>query len=147
MIHTVDSPLGPLGLAADGQGALVYLGFLDHEPRLGLLERLVGQGGLTEDRRLLRAAEDQLSAYFQGTRSAFQLALAPRGTPFQLRVWDALQEIPFGRTLSYGANPISIIIPCHRVIGTDGSLTGYAGGLDLKRQLLEREGVLQVAML
>jgi len=105
----------------------------------------------------------QLGEYFQGVRKVFELDLAPRGTPFQRRVWAALLEIPFGATLSYGAlarrlgnplltravgtangaNPIGIIIPCHRVIGADGSLTGYAGGLPLKQALLELEGEAQ----
>jgi len=101
----------------------------------------------------------QLRAYFAGDLHTFSLALAPAGTPFQRRVWDALLEIPYGATASYrdiaiaigkpsavravglanGRNPIPIIIPCHRVIGSDGSLTGYGGGLDVKRFLLELE--------
>jgi methylated-DNA-[protein]-cysteine S-methyltransferase len=105
---------------------------------------------------------DQLEAYFAGERSDFDLPLAPTGTPFQHTVWNALREIPFGETRSYrqvadqighpaaravgranGRNPISIIVPCHRVIGADRSLTGYAGGVDRKRWLLDHEaGVL-----
>lgn len=108
---------------------------------------------------LFATLTDQLEEYFRGERTAFELHLAPRGTPFQQRVWDALLEIPCGRTTSYGAlagsigmassvravgaavgrNPISIIIPCHRVVGADGSLTGYAGGLERKRALLRLE--------
>lgn len=103
----------------------------------------------------------QLDRYFEGRLQRFDLLLAPRGTPFQQEVWKALLEIPYGRTTSYselaerignpkavravgtanGANPISIIIPCHRVIGRDGSLTGYAGGLPRKALLLKLEGV------
>ena len=102
----------------------------------------------------------QLDRYFEGRLKRFDLPLAPRGTPFQQRVWQALLEIPYGHTTSYselaerignpksvravgtanGANPISIIIPCHRVIGRDGSLTGYAGGLARKALLLKLEG-------
>ena len=159
MIHTMASPLGPIALAADQQGALVYLGFQDHEPRLALLAQLAKAGDLSRDPGVLEPVRRQLEAYFQGERQGFELALAPRGTPFQLRVWAELVKIPFGATLSYGelarrlgnakltravgaangANPISILIPCHRVIGADGSLTGYAGGLDLKRALLKLE--------
>ena len=101
----------------------------------------------------------QLSEYFAGTRTQFDLPLRLSGTEFQLQVWDALREIPYGSTVSYrdiadrigrrksvravanaiGANPIAIIIPCHRVIGSDGSLTGYAGGIEIKRRLLALE--------
>ncbi len=106
----------------------------------------------------------QLTEYFAGTRREFDLPLAAAGTPFQRRVWDALCEIPYGETVSYGeiarrlglppgasravgaangANPIAIVVPCHRVIGANGTLTGYAGGLAMKRKLLELEGVLK----
>jgi methylated-DNA-[protein]-cysteine S-methyltransferase len=108
------------------------------------------------------AARDQLDAYFAGELERFDLPLAAAGTPFQLRVWDELQRIPFGETISYselaerignprtvravglanGRNPISIIVPCHRVIGADGSLVGYGGGLERKRWLLEHEAVV-----
>ena len=105
----------------------------------------------------------QLGEYFAGGRTHFDLPLAPSGSPFQLRVWNALREIPYGQTASYGEiarkvgvpsapravgaanglNPIGIIVPCHRVIGSDGSLTGYGGGLERKRLLLDLEaGVL-----
>jgi methylated-DNA-[protein]-cysteine S-methyltransferase len=107
------------------------------------------------------AVREQLDAYFNGELERFDLGLAPAGTPFQLRVWDELQRIPFGETISYseladrignprtvravglanGRNPISIIVPCHRVIGADGSLTGFAGGLHLKIRLLEHEAI------
>jgi methylated-DNA-[protein]-cysteine S-methyltransferase len=106
-----------------------------------------------------RDAETQLEAYFAGELTDFDLPLAPRGTPFQLRVWEALTRIPYGTTSTYGAiaeavgrpdavravgacngqNPIAIVVPCHRVIGADGSLVGYGGGLDRKRTLLELE--------
>ena len=104
----------------------------------------------------------QLSEYFNGARAAFDLPLAPAGTPFQLRVWQALCDIPFGSTCSYrdiaaaidnpkgvravglanGKNPVAIVIPCHRVIGANGKLTGYAGGLEKKAKLLSLEGAL-----
>lgn len=108
---------------------------------------------------LLQRAGSQLSEYFQGKRKEFDLPLAPVGTDFQRRVWDALLTIPYGKTRSYGEiaaqigqpkasravggannrNPIMIVIPCHRVIGANGSLTGYGGGLDVKQYLLELE--------
>jgi methylated-DNA-[protein]-cysteine S-methyltransferase len=104
-------------------------------------------------------AKRQLQEYFDGTRREFSLPLLPEGTPFQQMVWEALRDIPFGTTISYqelanrigaekavravgaanGANPIPIIIPCHRVIGADGSLTGYGGGIERKRWLLDHE--------
>jgi methylated-DNA-[protein]-cysteine S-methyltransferase len=110
----------------------------------------------------LPALREQLSRYFAGTLRSFDLPLAPRGSEFQLRVWEALRAIPYGATRSYadiarqvgspgssravgGANhdnPIGVVVPCHRVIGSGGALTGYAGGLDRKRFLLELEGVL-----
>lgn len=115
----------------------------------------------TEDRRdaVLREAERQLDAYFKGELERFDLPLDPQGTPFQKRVWKKLVSIPYGETLSYselarrvgrpeafravgaanGQNPISVIIPCHRVLGKNGDLTGYGGGLDMKRRLLELE--------
>jgi len=108
---------------------------------------------------LIKKTAAQLEEYFAGKRKAFDLPLNPQGTEFQKKVWKALQEIPYGKTVSYkdiaekigspkasravgGANnknPISIIIPCHRVIGANGALVGYAGGLDMKRELLELE--------
>jgi methylated-DNA-[protein]-cysteine S-methyltransferase len=113
---------------------------------------------------LHREASDQLLAYFAGTLRAFDLPLAPAGTPFQAAVWAGLQTIPFGETRTYrdmaealgrptatravgaanGKNPIAIVVPCHRVIGADGSLTGYAGGLATKAWLLRHEGLRHV---
>ena len=112
--------------------------------------------------RFLNQAEEELREYFAGRREAFDVALDARGSAFQRAVWRALTRIPFGQTRGYGqlaeeidnakavravgtangANPISIIVPCHRVIGKDGSLTGFGGGLDIKRKLLQHEGVL-----
>jgi len=108
---------------------------------------------------LLKKASEQLQEYLEGKRKMFDLPLAPKGTEFQQKVWKALQEIPYGKTVSYkdigksigninacravgmanNKNPIFIVIPCHRVIGADGRLVGYAGGLDLKEKLLEME--------
>ena len=110
---------------------------------------------------LIKAAHRQLAEYLAGSRRVFDLPLSPQGTPFQKTVWTQLLKIPYGETASYGEiarmagnpkacravgmannrNPISIFIPCHRVIGADGSLTGYGGGLEIKRFLLELEGV------
>ncbi len=112
--------------------------------------------------RFLKLAQSQLKEYFAGKRTVFDVPLDVRGTAFQRSVWNELSRIPFGVTRSYaeiaesigrpksvravgaanGSNPISVIVPCHRVIGADGSLTGFGGGLDLKRSLLELEGVL-----
>lgn len=118
------------------------------------------------DANALREPREQLLAYFDGTRTAFDLPLAPAGTPFQLNVWNALAQIQFGSTWSYselatrvgspkavravgaanGRNPLPIVLPCHRVIGSDGSLTGFGGGLPLKQFLLEHEGVGQARL-
>ncbi len=115
--------------------------------------------GAREDAAAFSEVRAQLEQYFAGRRKSFALALAPRGTEFQRRVWQALTEIPYGSTTTYaaiaraigkpaavravgaanGKNPISIVVPCHRVIGKDGTLTGYAGGLPSKRRLLEIE--------
>ena len=112
-----------------------------------------------EDSAVFTEVVDQLKSYFAGARKAFELPLVLEGTEFQKKVWTALQDIPYGETVSYkalaqrvgspkavravgaanGANPIPIIIPCHRVIGNDGSLTGFGGGLPLKKRLLELE--------
>jgi methylated-DNA-[protein]-cysteine S-methyltransferase len=151
----VDSPVGRLLLTGDEQ-ALSGLFMMDtggHSmtPALEWTRRPGAFG----------AAADQLAEYFGGSRTEFDLPLAPRGTPFQLAVWAELARIPYGVTVSYGEvataigksllasravglangrNPISIIVPCHRVIGADGSLTGYGGGLDRKEWLLRHEG-------
>ena len=150
-----DSPLGPLFLAGDENGLQLLLMELDSRPwRIG--EHWRPAGGELDD------ACRQLDEYFAGQRRRFELRLAPRGTAFQLAVWQALQCIPYGHTCSYselagqigrpqavravgaanGANPLSIVVPCHRVIGRNGSLTGYAGGLPRKQLLLQLEGAL-----
>lgn len=150
---TYASPLGALTLAAEGE-ALVGL-WMEGQRHFGANLELT-PGELPEFAR----ASDWLDRYFAGERpEARELNLAPRGTPFQRAVWAKLFEIPWGETATYGdlarelgsaaravggavgRNPISIIIPCHRALGANGSLTGYAGGLERKRWLLEHEGI------
>ncbi len=145
-----ESPLGDLFLIAEGEH-LVELLFesdaLEPEPEWR-------EGG-----RLLSRVQRQLAAYFTGRRRTFELPLAPSGTAFQRQVWRQLERIPYGATRTYaqlakrvgkptafravgaanGRNPIPIVIPCHRVVGSDGTLTGFGGGLGLKRFLLEHE--------
>jgi methylated-DNA-[protein]-cysteine S-methyltransferase len=156
----VDSPIGPLTLvAADGALTGLYLD-VPHSPRARhqLGADVLGPPADPASEPFAAAA-DQLAAYFTGQLTEFTVPLAPAGTPFQRRVWAGLREIPYGETWSYGQlagwignpaavravglangrNPIAVIIPCHRVIGSDGSLTGYGGGLDRKRYLLDLE--------
>ena len=156
--HTViDSVVGTLTLVAE-EGSIVglYMDLRRHRPDDNALGEPDPRGREVEP---FKAAADQLDAYFAGELTRFDVPLAPRGSEFQQRVWAALQEIPYGRTESYGElaerigspggaravglangkNPIGIIIPCHRVVGADGSLTGYGGGLDRKKQLLDLE--------
>ena len=153
----VPSPLGEILLAAEG-GALSGLWFVGQKYEgAGLPDGSV-PGPVSADPALEGAAA-WLERYFAGEDPEIDFPLAPRGTVFQRRVWEALREIPYGGTSSYGAlaeklgcksaravgaavgrNPISILIPCHRVLGSDGKLTGYAGGLERKRALLELEG-------
>lgn len=151
--ETLASPIGELMLI----GSEATLGAIRFESGDGARNAEAGwiRGGaaLTETAR-------QLADYFGGARTAFDLPLAPEGTPFMKRVWKELERIPFGTTISYGElarrigdpgasravgaangkNPIPIVVPCHRVIGADGSMTGFAGGLDIKRSLLRHEG-------
>jgi methylated-DNA-[protein]-cysteine S-methyltransferase len=146
----LSTPVGPVVLAKSSAG----------------LERVLFAGDAVRapdwrrDPGALRAERRQLSEWLAGERDRFDLALAPRGTPFQLRVWRALEAVPFGRTTTYGAiaraigagasasravgaanakNPLAIVVPCHRVIGASGALVGYAGGLPRKRWLLDHE--------
>jgi methylated-DNA-[protein]-cysteine S-methyltransferase len=150
-ITTVESPIGELTLASDGE-ALTGLYMTDQRHR----PELPAAGG---DDAVLAAAREQLTEYFAGERRAFDLPLRPAGTPFQRAVWDALRDIPYGETAGYGElarrlgrpgaaravgrangrNPIAVVVPCHRVIGAAGALTGYGGGLERKRYLLELE--------
>lgn len=150
-----ESPLGELLLVGDGRALQTV-----HLPG-----RHARRREWTEAAEPFAAATEQLAEYFAGERSEFELALEPRGgSPFERSVWERISAIPYGQTDSYGAiaraighpgqaravgaatgrNPLAIIVPCHRVIGSDGSLTGYAGGLAAKRTLLELEsGVRQ----
>ncbi|RPE77246.1 methylated-DNA--[protein]-cysteine S-methyltransferase [Vulcaniibacterium tengchongense] len=150
------SPVGPLLLAGDADG-LRLIEF--HQPRHPMP---IGADWREGDSALLRETRRQLDEYFDGARRRFDLPLAPRGTEFQLQVWRTLATIEFGRTLSYaqmaarigrpsavravgaanGRNPLPIVLPCHRVIGSDGDLTGFGGGLPAKRYLLQLEGAL-----
>jgi methylated-DNA-[protein]-cysteine S-methyltransferase len=156
--HTViDSAVGRLTLVAE-DGAIVglYMNLQRHRPDDGDLGEPDRRGRQAAP---FKTAADQLDAYFAGALTRFTLPMAPRGSEFQQRVWTALQDIPYGQTESYGEmaerigspraaravglangkNPISIVIPCHRVVGSDGNLTGYGGGLDRKKQLLDLE--------
>lgn len=145
-----DTPYGLMGLGEE-QGAISAL----YLPGRGM-PRIA-----TRETPLLAEGKGQLLEYFSGKRREFDLPLAPRGTSFREKVWAALCDIPYGETITYGQlaqrignpkavravgqanhhNPIPIIIPCHRVVGADGSLTGYGGGLELKKALLELEGL------
>ena len=155
---TYASPVGELTLASDGTALTgLWLEGQKHFGGTSSEELAPGQPDLP----VFQAARAWLDRYFSGEKpSPAELPLAPAGTPFQRAVWEKLQAIPWGSVTTYGAlareldgaspravggavgrNPISIVIPCHRVVGADGSLTGYAGGIDRKLWLLEREGV------
>ena len=153
-MHTVfmQSPIGVIEIVGNSEGVSSIL-FKDDDS-LAISESIPKE---------LNDVVTQLQEYFEGKRSTFNVKISPKGTDFQKRVWNELLNIPFGKTLNYqqianklgdpkviraaasanGKNPISIIIPCHRVIGSDGSLTGYAGGLHRKKWLLEHENPWQ----
>jgi methylated-DNA-[protein]-cysteine S-methyltransferase len=159
MLYTsLDSPIGELLAVGDSRA---LRGLYMQEGRTAIAVR----AGWEAADEPFAEARAQLAEYFAGQRRAFDLPLAMAGSPFQRRVWRALQDIPYGETISYGElarrigvpsasravgvangrNPVSVIVPCHRVIGADGSLTGYGGGLARKRLLLELEaGVLRL---
>ena len=148
----MESPVGELLIVADD--VAVRMISFDKGELSGETAKGWRRGGA-----LVAEARRQLGEYFQGRRRQFDLPLAPSGTPFQLRAWQALRDIPYGATRSYGEqaramgqpravravgaangrNPIAIVVPCHRVIGGDGKLTGYGGGLDVKQYLLDLE--------
>jgi len=151
----MDSPLGDM-LVARNEAGLVCLNFQDGDsPVMPVAEWQRDDGALVD-------VATQLTEYFGGTRRTFDLPLVPQGTSFQMQVWQALQTIPYGKTVSYGElaeqidrptasravgaangkNPLPIVIPCHRVIGRDGALTGYGGGVHIKAALLMLEGAL-----
>lgn len=146
---TLTSPIGTLTVVVNGDGALTHV----------LFERQSPPAGAQPDCARCAAAVTQLREYFAGERMAFDLPLAPAGSEFQRRVWDELRRVEYGAVLDYrglggrigrplaaravgranATNPIPIVIPCHRVIGANGSLTGYAGGIEAKRLLLDLE--------
>ena len=148
--YLFDTPLGAMALASNGQ-TLTQL-YLPNQPTPRIASHATP---------LLSQGREELLEYLAGTRREFDLPLAPEGTPFQLKVWSALRDIPWGETRTYRdvaqavgcpkgfravgmanhRNPLPIFIPCHRVVGADGSLTGYAGGLELKKALLVIEGL------
>ena len=152
----IDSPIGLLTLVtADGKLTGLYMEVVGHEPD----EATLGERVVAEDDPVLSAAASQLAAYFAGELTSFDLPLSLEGTGFQRTVWGGLCDIPYGETMSYGElarrigqpsasravglangrNPVSIVVPCHRVVGSDGSLTGYGGGLERKQYLLALE--------
>jgi methylated-DNA-[protein]-cysteine S-methyltransferase len=146
-VHSVDTPIGTLWLSRDERG-LSHVDF-------------AGPPGARSGDPLLAEAEAQLTAYFAGERIRFELPLSPRGTDFQRSVWVAVDAVPYGATTTYsalaaqlgrpracravgaanGRNPLPVVVPCHRVVGAAGALTGYGGGLERKRALLDLESV------
>ncbi|HJM89342.1 MAG TPA: methylated-DNA--[protein]-cysteine S-methyltransferase [Dehalococcoidia bacterium] len=159
----IESPLGPVFIGASDAG-IHRLDFIDAKldrdrvSRIAALEAESGESAV-QDAGALAAASAQLCEYFDGKRTAFDLTLAARGTDFQRRVWRALLDVPYGETASYGeiaeavgkptasravgaangCNPISVIVPCHRIVGSKGALTGYGGGIERKKWLLNLE--------
>ena len=152
-----DSPLGPMFATAEEDG-------ITHIEFLGAKYAPEASPAWVEDPKApdLAACVAQLGEYFAGTRPEFDFPLAPRGSEFQQRVWREIARVPYGKTISYaelatragapgharaagaatGRNPVSLAIPCHRIVGSDGSLTGYAGGLEIKEALLGLEGAI-----
>jgi methylated-DNA-[protein]-cysteine S-methyltransferase len=157
MNRTISTSIGDLTLAADDDGAITRVGFGGEAN--GDRDGRPAAEAIGDAAAALDAAATQLREYLAGERTAFDLPLRPHGNPFEQLVWAELARIPYGETTSYGEiarrighpgsaravgrangrNPIAIVLPCHRVIGSDGSLTGYGGGLDLKRALLTLE--------
>ena len=157
---TIDSPVGSLGLIADESG-LTHILFPTHSlSDLGLSSENFPE---SFDDAVLQATTAQLGEYFNGTRTSFDLPLHVEGNDFEVDVWFAMRSIPYGQTITYGKqsdisghpgafqavgaangrNPLPIVLPCHRVIGSDGSLVGFGGGLDTKRFLLDMESGVQ----
>ncbi len=167
-VATMASPCGPLGLVVDDEGGVRCISFDPADlgrpadrAAVSFRRRVEAAGGrLLADAEATTGLRQQLEEYFAGERRTFDLPLAAIGSPFQLLVWQELRSIPFGTTTSYGeiarrlgdltlsravgaangANPLPIVVPCHRVIGTDGTLTGFGGGLANKAWLLRHEG-------
>ena len=160
---TCPTPIGELTLIASDQGLRAILWPRESPKRAGIRARMHDNA----DHPVLKAAAQQLDEYFAGTRTAFDIPLDLDGTRFQVAAWRALATIPFGSTTTYGRqaaglgiptaaraigaanrlNPVCIVLPCHRVVGADGSLTGFAGGLEIKRWLLEHEARVRQASL
>ena len=162
---TIETPLGAMTAAAENE-ALIGLWFIGQKYYPTIVPRWICE----PDYPVFTALRHRLSRYFSGKEEGYDLQLAPHGSPFRKAVWDALARIPFGQTVTYGAiareiactqglsamsaqavggavghNPLTILIPCHRVVGVNGRLTGYAGGLDRKEALLRLEGVITPA--
>ena len=166
-MDTTDSPAGRVTFAVNEVGALIAVKFVEGEDGQSLGDELARAGfDVLEDRDRTDPVRRQLGEYYAGTRRTFDIPVALDGSPWQLKVWKALMEIPFGETRSYGevaamvgsphaaravgranaTNRIPLVVPCHRVIGADGRLTGFAGGVHLKDRLLAHElGVLSGA--
>jgi methylated-DNA-[protein]-cysteine S-methyltransferase len=165
LIDRIDTPIGEMILVADRDGNLRATDWTDHEPRMhNFLQRHYGNDGFTlTPTRNPGGLSHAITNYFAGDLTAIDnLPVKTNGTPFQRQVWQALRQIPLGTTTSYGelanrigrptavravglangSNPIGIVVPCHRVIGSNGSLTGYGGGMERKRWLLEHEGAM-----
>ena len=167
LIDRIDTPIGEMVIIADRDGNLRAVDWTDHDPRAQNFLRLHygpnnGKTGFTlTSARNPSGLSDAIRSYFTGDLTAIDnLPVKTNGTPFQRQVWQALREIPLGTTISYGqlasrigrptamravglangSNPVGVIVPCHRVIGSNGSLTGYGGGMERKRWLLEHEG-------
>jgi O-6-methylguanine DNA methyltransferase len=159
-VASMDSPIGELTLVASHRGLFyVFLPVEENRVKVALLRKTFPGVLITEDKGLLAGPIRQIREYFTGNRKVFSVALDLQGTEFQKKVWRALAAVPYGKTESYagiarrirrpkaaravgaacGANPIPIIIPCHRIVGRDGSLTGFAGGLRMKQKLLDFE--------
>jgi O-6-methylguanine DNA methyltransferase len=159
-VETIEEHPGPFAFAVDEEGALLWLQFLDGDYPLTIEEELARSGfQIAADRERTARAREELLEYCRGDRQTFSVPLRLNGTDWQVAVWQALTRIPFGETRTYGqlagelgrpkaaramgranaTNPISIVVPCHRVIGANGALTGYGGGLHIKERLLAHE--------
>ncbi len=159
-IDEICSPVGDVAFATNEEGALLGLWFRDGRRPVSLEKELKREGfALSRDEDRTAAPREQLVEYFAGERRSFDLSVARRGSDFQETVWEELSRIPFGETRTYGqmteaiegtgsaievgsvcaANPVLLVVPCHRVVGADGSLKGYVGGLPLKARLLDFE--------
>jgi len=162
-LDRLETPIGTALLITDSDGVLRALDWEDYEPRIRELLRLQYGAVVLQDARAAKDMRAALTGYFKGDLGQLKtIRWRVAGTPFQLKVWTALPKIPAGKTMSYGAlaaklgtpramravghangsNPISVVVPCHRLIGADGALVKYGGGLERKRWLLEHEGVV-----